>query len=115
VHHVRPEFQESGSCYFLHDNALAHSSGVVSEFLAKEGIPVLSHPPSSPDLDLADLFSFAKLKIVMKGTRFKAVSLIQQTVTRELKAIQGEVFSRAFSSLYEQSKHCAESGREYIE
>jgi hypothetical protein len=35
VHRVRPEFQESGSWYLLHDNALAHSSGVVSEFLAK--------------------------------------------------------------------------------
>jgi hypothetical protein len=30
VHHVRPVFQESGSRYFLHYNASAHSSGVVS-------------------------------------------------------------------------------------
>jgi hypothetical protein len=35
VHRIRPEFQESGSWYLLHDNALAHSSGVVSKFLAK--------------------------------------------------------------------------------
>jgi hypothetical protein len=35
VHRVRPEFQESGSCYLLPDDALAHSSGVVSEFLIK--------------------------------------------------------------------------------
>jgi hypothetical protein len=35
IHCVRPEFQESGSWYLLHDNALAHSSGVVSKFLAK--------------------------------------------------------------------------------
>jgi hypothetical protein len=35
VHCVRPEFQESGSWYLLHDNAQAHSSGVVSEFLTK--------------------------------------------------------------------------------
>jgi hypothetical protein len=32
VHRVRPEFQESGTWYLLHDNALAHSSGFVSEF-----------------------------------------------------------------------------------
>jgi hypothetical protein len=39
VRRVMPEFQESGSCYFLHDDAAAHSSGVVSEFLAKQEIP----------------------------------------------------------------------------
>jgi hypothetical protein len=46
VHHVRPEFQEGGSLYLLHDNAQAHSSGVVSKFLMKQGIPVLSHHPT---------------------------------------------------------------------
>jgi hypothetical protein len=35
VHRVRPEFQESGSWYLLHDNEPAHYSGVISEFLAK--------------------------------------------------------------------------------
>jgi hypothetical protein len=53
---VRPEFQESGPWYLLHDNAPAHSSGVVSEFLAKLGIPVLSHPSYSPQLSTDDFF-----------------------------------------------------------
>jgi transposase len=52
----RREFQESASWYLLHDNAPAHSSGVVSEILAKQGIPVLSHPPYSPDLEPAPFF-----------------------------------------------------------
>jgi hypothetical protein len=39
VHCVRPEFQEGGSWYLLHDNAPAHSLGVVSKFLVKRGIP----------------------------------------------------------------------------
>jgi hypothetical protein len=43
---------------------------------------------------LADLFP--KLKTAMKGTRFKAVSSIQQTVMRELKVIQEEAFFQAF-------------------
>jgi hypothetical protein len=58
VHRVRPEFQESVSWYLLHDNALAHSTGFVSEFLAKRGIPTLSHPPYSPDLAPADFFFY---------------------------------------------------------
>jgi hypothetical protein len=35
VHSIRPDFQESPPWYLMHDNASAHSSGVVSEFLAK--------------------------------------------------------------------------------
>jgi hypothetical protein len=32
VHCIRPEFQESGSWYLMHDKELAHSLGVLSEF-----------------------------------------------------------------------------------
>jgi hypothetical protein len=86
--------------YLLHDNAPAISSGFVSEFLAKQGIPMSFHPPYSPDLAPTDIL-FPKLKIAMKGTRFEAVSSVQGTVTRELKAIREEACSRAFDSLYE--------------
>jgi hypothetical protein len=39
--------------------------------------------------------------------RLEAVSSIQHTVTRELKAIREEVFSRTFDSLYERCKRYA--------
>jgi hypothetical protein len=58
----------------------------------KQGIPVLYHPPYSPDLAPADSFLCPKLKIAMKGTRFEAVSSIQQIVTGVLKAIREEAF-----------------------
>jgi hypothetical protein len=61
---------------------------------------MLSHPPCYPNLASADLYLFPKLKIAIKGTRFEAVATIQQTVTRELKAIRQEAFSRAFDLLY---------------
>jgi hypothetical protein len=51
---------------------------------------------------------------VKKWTGFEAVSSIQQTVTRELKAIWEEAFSQAFDLLYEQCKHCAEAGRDIL-
>jgi hypothetical protein len=35
IHRLRPEFQKRGSWYLLHDNAQAHSSGIVPEFLVK--------------------------------------------------------------------------------
>jgi cation transport regulator ChaB len=52
---------------------------------------------------------------VVKGKRFQADSSIQQTVTRELKAIREEAFSRALNSLYEQYKRCAEASGDDIE
>jgi hypothetical protein len=62
---------------------------------------VLCHPPYSPDSLQVAFFLFHKLKIAMKGMRFEAVSLIQQTATRELQMIWEEAFSRALDSLYE--------------
>jgi hypothetical protein len=66
--------------------------------------PHVIHPPYSPDLAPADFFLFPNLQIAMKGTRFGDVSSTQQTMTRELKAIREEAFSRAFDSLYERYK-----------
>jgi hypothetical protein len=77
--------------------------------------PVLSLPPCSPNLAPADFFLFPKLRIAIKGTRFGAVLSIQQTVTRELKAIREEAFPWAFYSLHERCKRCAEVGGNYTE
>jgi hypothetical protein len=110
VHRVRLQFQESWPWYLLHDNAPAHSSGIISEFLAKRGISVLS------SLIYRRLtFLFPKLEIAMKGTRFEAASSSQQTVTRQLKAIREEEISRPFNSLYDRCKRCVEAGGDYIE
>jgi hypothetical protein len=75
---------------------------------------VLSHPSYSPNLTPDDFFAFPKLKIAMRGTRFEAVSSIQKTVTKELKAILEEAFSLSFDSLYERWKR-AEAGGDCIE
>jgi hypothetical protein len=113
VHRVRSEFKESGSWYHLHDNAPAHSSGFVSEFLAKRGIPC--YPLQPTPLIYHRLILFPKLKVAMKGTRFEAVLSIQQIVTRELKAIREEAFYRVFDSLYERYKVCAEAAGDCID
>jgi hypothetical protein len=46
----------------------------------------------SPDLILATYFLFLKLRIAMKEVCFEAVSLFQQPVMTELKAVQVEMF-----------------------
>jgi transposase len=50
----------------------------VHQFLAQRGVPVLEHPPYSPDLAPADFFLFPRLKSIMKGARFADVAAIQE-------------------------------------
>lgn len=92
VHGVMPLFQESGPWYLMHDNALVHSSGIVSVFWQNKWAPCYPIHPAPPDL----------LPAAMKGAR-------------ELKVIQEEVSSRALNLLHERRKLCLEVARDYIE
>jgi hypothetical protein len=42
---IRPQFQERGSWFLLHDNERHHTAVSIKQFLAKQGIPELNHPP----------------------------------------------------------------------
>jgi len=53
-----------------HDNAPAHTTLSIREFLAKKNIPVLPHPLYSPDLAPCDFCLFPKLKLKLKGHHF---------------------------------------------
>ena len=54
-----------------HDNAPAHTALSIREFLAKKNIPVLTHPPYSPDLAPCDFYLFPKLKSKVKVHHFR--------------------------------------------
>jgi len=45
-----------------HDKAPAHTALSIREFLAKRNIPILPHPPYSPDLAQCNFYLFPKLK-----------------------------------------------------
>jgi hypothetical protein len=53
--------------FFFHDNAPAHCSVLVKDFLAKNNLTTLKIRPYSPDLDLTDFYSFLLLKSALKG------------------------------------------------
>ncbi|VVC38688.1 Transposase, type 1 [Cinara cedri] len=96
VRRKRPEFKESGSWKWHHDNAPAHSVHVVQQFLAKHDIPVVSQPPYSPDLAPCDYFLFPKIKIALKGKRFQDVDEIKQNATEQLRGVSKNDFQRCF-------------------
>ena len=71
-----------------HDKAPAHRSFKVSQFLAKNNMTVIPHPPYSPDLAPCDFFLFPKLKLRMKGRRFDTIEEIQEESQRVLTQLQ---------------------------
>ena len=66
----RPEIFASNSWILHHDNAPAHTTLSVREFLATKQITVLEHPAYSPDLAPSDFFLFPKIKEILKGRHF---------------------------------------------
>jgi histone-lysine N-methyltransferase SETMAR len=53
-----------------HDNAPAHYSSRVLEFLVKKSFTKMDHSPYSPDLAPCNFWLFPKLKNALKGQRF---------------------------------------------
>jgi len=47
----------------LHDNAPAHQSVLVKDFVAKNNVITQEHLPYSPDLAAADFYLFPRLKL----------------------------------------------------
>ena len=85
VRRNRPRFWSSGDWLLHQDNAPAHSSNLVQQFLANHKIVQLRQPLYSPDTAACDFWMFLKLKIALKGKRFDDIETIQRNATRELE------------------------------
>ncbi|GFV60152.1 putative mariner transposase [Trichonephila clavipes] len=92
----RPEMWKEKSWIFHQDNAPAHSVLSVKRFLAKHSIPVLEHPPYSPDLAPCDFYLFPKVKSALKGTRFESVEAVKEKAARVLKELTKDDFQHCF-------------------
>jgi hypothetical protein len=101
IHHERerrkrPEVWKKGSWILHHDNALAHNTLSVKMFLAKYKIPVLEHPPYSPDLALCDFFLLRKIKSALKGTHFESVDAVMAKAMEVMKKLSEKDLQHCF-------------------
>ena len=87
VRRKRHELWENQTWMLQNDNAPAHASLLIRNYLAKHQTSVVPHPPYSPDLAPADFFLFPRLKTTLKGCRFQTIEEIQENAIRELHAI----------------------------
>ncbi|UYV71883.1 hypothetical protein LAZ67_9000872 [Cordylochernes scorpioides] len=70
IRQKRPDLWKNKNWLLHHDNAPAHTSLLVRDFLAKTNTLMMPQPPYSPDLVPCDFFLFPKLKRPMKGRRY---------------------------------------------
>ena len=83
----------------LHDNAPTHRSVLVKDFLEKNNMITLQHPPYSSDLIPADFYLFPCLNSAVKWQRFCDAADIIKNATEELKCFQ-TMASRNFVNIF---------------
>ncbi len=107
--------QGQRSFFLLQDNASPHTADVTVELLQTSGIPVLEHPPYSPDLAPCDYFLFPCLKNDLRGHRFPDIQTIQAGVQRALRHIPKQDFAAAIDQLTVRWMKCVKADGEYFE
>ena len=98
-----------------YDNAPAHTTLSICQFLAETNIATLENLPYSPDLAPCDFFVFPKIKLVLKGTHFSDIDSIKKGATTELKKIPENAFQECFESWKKQMHKCLGVEGDYFE
>ena len=99
----------------LHDNAPAHKSATVQEYLKESGLDVLDYPPYSPDLSPCDFWLFPRLKEMLAGHRFESRCGIGSAVYQCLQHIPKEDYRAAFRKRVDRCKMCVKADGAYFE
>jgi len=115
VRRKRPEKRRDGDWILHHDNAPAHTSHLVQQFLANHGTAQLQQSPYSPELAPCDFFLFPRLKKVLKGHRFEATEDIRRNSTKTLLDIPKEEFAKCFQQWHKRRAKCVAAEGSYVE
>ena len=106
----RPALFKSAQWHFHRNNASAHNSILVTDYLTKMGIKTVSQPPYSPDLAPCDFCLFPKLR----GCGYETIEEMKEAVTKVIETLTEEDFHGAFQKLLERYK-CIAAGGDYFE
>ena len=98
----------------LHDNAPAHKSTTVQEYLKESGLDVLDYPPYSPDLSPCDFWLFPRLKEMLAGHGLQSRCGIGSAVYQCLQHIPKEDYWVAFRKWVDRCKMCVEADGAYF-
>ncbi|UYV62450.1 hypothetical protein LAZ67_2000633 [Cordylochernes scorpioides] len=115
IRQKRPDLWKNKNWLLHHDNAPAHTSLLVRDFLAKTNTLMMPQPPYSPDLAPCDFFLFPKLKRPMKGRRYATLDEIKTASKEELKKIFKNDFLKCFEDWKNRWHKCIISHGDYFE
>lgn len=115
IRRKRPQLWKSGDRKIHHDNAPAHASHFIQNFLAKYGIARVRQSPYSPDMAPCDFWLFHRLKKPLKGTKFQDTEEIKTNATKHLMAIPKSYFEKCFQQWKHRWEKCLDSEEAYFE
>ncbi|KYN38529.1 hypothetical protein ALC56_07106 [Trachymyrmex septentrionalis] len=115
IRQKRPDLWKNKNWLLHHDNAPAHTSLLVREFLTKNNTLMMPQPPYSPDLAPCDFFLFPKLKRPMKGRRYATIEEIKTASKEELNKITKNNFLKCFEDWKKRWHKCIISDGDYYE
>ncbi|KYN41745.1 hypothetical protein ALC56_03888 [Trachymyrmex septentrionalis] len=115
IRQKRPDLWKNKNWLLHHDNAPAHTSLLVREFLTKNNTLMMPQPPYSPDLAPCDCFLFPKLKRSMKGRRYATIEEIKTASKEELNKITKNYFFKCFEDWKKCWHKCIVSDGDYFE
>ena len=91
------------------------STNSTQQFLTKNKMVVIPHPPYSPDLAPCDFFLFRKMKMKLKGLRFDTIEEIKAESQRVLDTLIEKDFQEAFKKWRRRWDRCLHAGGNYFE
>ncbi|UYV63933.1 hypothetical protein LAZ67_2006053 [Cordylochernes scorpioides] len=115
IRQKRPDLWKNKNWLLHHDNAPAHTSLLVRDFLAKNNTLMMLQPPYSPDLAPCNFFLFPKLKRPMKGRRYATLDEIKTASKEELKKILKNDFLKCFEDWKNRWHKCIIYHGDYFE
>jgi len=115
VQRRRPKLWQEQTWLLHHDNAPSHTSILTQQFLAKNKMAVIPHPPYSPDLAPCDFFLFPKMKLKLKGRPFDTTEEIQAESQRVLDTLTETDFQEALQKLGRRWDRCLQAGGHHFE
>jgi len=88
---------------------------LVKNFLAKNNVPTLKHPPYSPGLAPADFYLFPRLKSALQEDHFYDATDIIKNVMEELKRLSQNGFQECFQHICSRWQKCIVAQGDYFE
>jgi len=115
VRRHRPQLWREQTWLLHHDKAPSHTAVLTHQFLAKNKIAVIPHPPYSPDLAPCDIFLSPKMKLKLKWRRFDTIEEIQAETQKVLDTLTEKDFQEAFQKGRRRWHRCLYAGGNYFE